>query len=119
MISLERAKELLDLQAGASAPGEALREAIATGNAAPISTTPGIGSAHELARDFGIRRMSAARSGLIVAGLDEVLSELEACPDNTAVTIFHFRDLREVFSVFLRDAEERVLGVIRIPFPME
>ena len=119
MISFERAKVLLNQQASASATGEALREAIATGTAAPISTTPGIGSAHELARDFGIRKVSAARSGREVAGIDDVLNTLKACPDDTAVIIFHFRDTRDIFSLFLHDAEESVLGVIRVTLPTE
>ena len=114
MISFEHAKVLLAEQGGGAATSRALAEALSTGAAAPMSSSPGGGSADSLARDFEIRRRSATRAGLEVAGLDEVLQALNTSPEDASVTLFHFRTQGELFSLFIRDEDERILGAFRL-----
>lgn len=114
MISFERAKTLLAEQADGSATKQVLADALSTGVATPMSSSPGGGSAHDLARDFGIRRVTAARAGLDVAGLDEVLQALHTSPGDAYVTLMHFQTQAELFSLFIRNVDERILGAIRL-----
>ncbi len=118
MISLERAKTLLVEQAGGAATSRVLVDAISTGTAVPISSSPGGGTARTLARDFGIRKASTERGGHEAVGLDEVLQALHASP-GASITLLHFRGQDEVFSLFIRDADECVLGVVRLAVPPE
>ena len=112
MLSFEHAETLLAGQADLSATSRALADALSTG--AATCSSPGGGSADSLARDFEIRRRSAARAGLEVAGLDEVLQALNTSPEDASVTLFHFRTQGELFSLFIRDEDERILGAIRL-----
>lgn len=114
MISLERAKALLAEQGGGAATSRALNDALLTGAATCASPTPGGGSAYGLARDFEIRRRSAMRAELEVAGLDEVLQALHTSPGDASVTVLHFQTQGELFSLFIRDEDERILGAIRL-----
>ena len=114
MISFKRAKTLLAEQADGAATKRVLADALSTGAATPMSSSPGGGSAHDLARDFGIRRVTAARAGLDVAGLDEVLQALHTSPGDAYVTLMHFQTQAELFSLFIRNVDERILGAIRL-----
>jgi len=116
MTSLERGKVALALQARAGGTPTVLTldKALTAGSAVAVSGTPGGGLARELARDFGIRKMVAAESRQQVQGIDEVLEALGMSGHRDRVTLLPFRSSDQVFSLFVRDRDERVLGVIQL-----
>lgn len=54
------------------------------------------------------------RAELEVVGLDEVLQALNTSPEDASVTVLHFRTQGELFSLFIRDEDERILGALRL-----
>lgn len=114
MISFDGAKTLLVGQAGDSAASRALAEALSTGAARPMFSSPQGGSAHDLARDLEHRKRCAAQCGHEAAGLDEVLQALYANREDASVTLLRFDGQGEEHFLFIRDEDERVLGTFRL-----
>ncbi|GMU10691.1 hypothetical protein ASNO1_69450 [Corallococcus caeni] len=64
---------------------------------------------------FAIRQRTAAKAGVPVEGLAELLSELSAMKREEELVLFHFGTRRHVFTVVIHAPDQKLVGCIRAP----
>jgi hypothetical protein len=75
---------------------------------------PGHEQARSLGATFAVRAKTSAAAGIRTLGLETTVSRLNALAPETSVLLFHFSGNRRVFSVFVDEVDEQIIGVVMV-----
>ena len=87
------------------------RQQLASGAAQYLADHPGRLSTRDALATFSIRQRTAAAAGVVIQGIDELLHALQNSTD-TRVLLFHVATSDQVFTLFVEEQSESLLGCI-------
>lgn len=79
-----------------------------------VLAEPARESARSLGTTFTIRARTSESSGIKTEGLTETVARLTAMAPQAQVLLFHFSGAQRIYSVFLREADEQIIGVVMV-----
>jgi hypothetical protein len=103
-----------ELSASQDAVSRALVDDIRAARVAPVLPGPGREAAHSVRATFSIRARTTVASGISTLGIEETLAHLSALAPEDSVLLFHFSGAKRVFSVFVREADQSIVGVLMV-----
>ena len=87
---------------------------LSAGELHPMPCDPGREGARSLSATFAIRARTTAAAGVRTLGLDATVARLTALPPDELILLFHFSGAKRIFSVFVREVDEQVVGVVMV-----
>jgi hypothetical protein len=105
---------LKQLAASEGTASNELTASVDAGEVTPVLPGPGSEIARSLHATFAIRARTSAAAGIRTVGLQTVLSQLETLNPEERVLLFHFSGDRRVFSVFVRECDLSIIGILAV-----
>jgi hypothetical protein len=106
---------LVERLAGSKDPaGIELVADLKAGQVLPVSRGPGRESARSLGATFAIRAKTAAAAGIGTLGLEATVARLSSLIPEESILVFHFSGACRTFSVFVREVDEQVVGIVMV-----
>jgi hypothetical protein len=97
-----------------SAVHAACAAALDEGSVGRVGERPGHLAAREALATFSARKRTAAKAGIVIDGIDELLGALGTLDPADQVLVFHFSGNELVFSVFVHAQRESIVGGIQV-----
>jgi hypothetical protein len=91
-----------------------LQEALKSASVSPILPGPGALSAHEVRATYDIRARTTAAAGIESCGFETTLLRLANLAAQDTVLLFGFSGHERLFTVFVRQQDETIVGCVRI-----
>lgn len=106
---------LVERLAGSEDPtSRELVDDVKSGQVQPVLPGPGRDGAKSLGATFAIRAKTSEAAGIRTEGLAATVTRLNALVPQAQVLLFHFSGSKRVYSVFLQEADEQVVGVVMV-----